>query len=765
MTVPTMFRSRLALISLALLATLALMFAFDSSTKFLRGSLLDDRVFTLADTNRDGVLSILEMRRAVTNMIAAIALNDRAYELSGNGTTDRTDLTLLLQSIRAHLSAVCGNNVTEASEQCDDGNAVNTDSCTNVCRNAACSDGFIQGSEACDDGNVLIGDGCSATCTVESAFTCTVASPSVCTRIPVCGNNRIEGTEECDDGDTTDTGFCAANCRNHREISCQLPATASGSFIASRITDKSDQVIALDTDADGLYELALRDGMTLRLLSKNSGAPTFTERFSSTLAGTRAFIAASDDRRGVSARLVILSQVPRFPNLSNPNPDYYINTYSVVTGGGDLTSLTNSSRTAPLFTLSRAGGFLGPVYRGTTPSSYAPLERIPNIAQPTNRFTLQQNFLGTGPQNMFQYAKLSKNTLDNGRHLIVTGYGGFSTPREQLIVDDNVNILVRLGVSNYTIVYAIDAVDINGDGTRDIVAAMFDPAQSKFLLNAWDAAGNSILSVPMPNLGLNASMGVTDVDLDGDTDVVLGSETGAFWLEHNGSTWTKNDIRTGVIKDLSVADVTADGFPDVVIATADGTYLYSQLQECVIPIACGNGVQQGTEQCDDGNSDNTDSCTQACRNPSCGDSFRQSSTGEECDDGNTVNTDSCTQTCRNPACGDGFKQGTEQCDDGDTDSTDGCSAVCVQESGFTCTGDAPSLCLTYNQIVKKLADIDPVNAVVSQREALILTIDMIFAPGQPYATVSRFDINGDGVVNQVDRDIVSTELSILAPLP
>jgi cysteine-rich repeat protein len=44
---------------------------------------------------------------------------------------------------------------------------------------------------------------------------------------------------------------------------------------------------------------------------------------------------------------------------------------------------------------------------------------------------------------------------------------------------------------------------------------------------------------------------------------------------------------------------------------------------------CGNGVVSGVEQCDDGNTDNTDDCTNTCLAPACGDGFVQRV--EECD--------------------------------------------------------------------------------------------------------------------------------------
>lgn len=66
----------------------------------------------------------------------------------------------------------CGDGVKDPGEACDDGNASNTDACTNACDLADCGDGFVQaGVEGCDDGNTNDGDGCSASCALEAAGT------------------------------------------------------------------------------------------------------------------------------------------------------------------------------------------------------------------------------------------------------------------------------------------------------------------------------------------------------------------------------------------------------------------------------------------------------------------------------------------------------------------------------------------------------------------------------------------------------------------
>ena len=68
----------------------------------------------------------------------------------------------------------CGDgNVDEMTEECDDGNSVDDDACSNSCINAYCGDGQVQApngdgqTEQCDDGNTVNNDGCSNTCVVQ----------------------------------------------------------------------------------------------------------------------------------------------------------------------------------------------------------------------------------------------------------------------------------------------------------------------------------------------------------------------------------------------------------------------------------------------------------------------------------------------------------------------------------------------------------------------------------------------------------------------
>lgn len=85
-------------------------------------------------------------------------------------------------------TTICGNGVVEGTEQCDDGNTINTDACTNICTKSTisdshswwsggswrivrkvkyCGDGVLNGDEQCDDGNYTRGDWCSPSCMLE----------------------------------------------------------------------------------------------------------------------------------------------------------------------------------------------------------------------------------------------------------------------------------------------------------------------------------------------------------------------------------------------------------------------------------------------------------------------------------------------------------------------------------------------------------------------------------------------------------------------
>ena len=105
--------------------------------------------------------------------------------------------------------AVCGDEIVELPEECDDGNTLPGDCCSPTCQVEApcipnpCGNGMIDSPEECDDGNILPGDCCNHICQIEPA----------CMPGPVCGDGLVEDPEECDDGNTSSGDCCSPFCR------------------------------------------------------------------------------------------------------------------------------------------------------------------------------------------------------------------------------------------------------------------------------------------------------------------------------------------------------------------------------------------------------------------------------------------------------------------------------------------------------------------------------------------------------------------------
>ncbi len=91
---------------------------------------------------------------------------------------------------------------------------------------------------------------------------------------------------------------------------------------------------------------------------------------------------------------------------------------------------------------------------------------------------------------------------------------------------------------------------------------------------------------------------------------------------------------------------------------------------------CGDGQVNGGEFCDDANTDDTDGCRNDCSEPVCGDGIVDP--GEECDDGNMIEEDACHNDCTTPVCGDGIVDPGEECDDGNQDDLDACGNDCSE---------------------------------------------------------------------------------------
>jgi fibro-slime domain-containing protein len=135
----------------------------------------------------------------------------------------------------------CGDGiVNQATETCDDGNALPGDGCTGVCTvepyfncppsggactsTLRCGDGVRSPGEACDDGNNTANDGCAADCSsIDPGYFCPTPGQLCMRSEGACGDSKVQPGETCDDGNTTDGDGCSAQCRVESGFRCTQP--------------------------------------------------------------------------------------------------------------------------------------------------------------------------------------------------------------------------------------------------------------------------------------------------------------------------------------------------------------------------------------------------------------------------------------------------------------------------------------------------------------------------------------------------------------
>ncbi|MDD5056076.1 MAG: DUF4215 domain-containing protein [Candidatus Peribacteraceae bacterium] len=119
-------------------------------------------------------------------------------------------------------TSVCGNQIVEPPEECDDGNQTDGDGCSGNCTTEHC--GVYPNSGTC----------CSACNGGAIGGTCTGSADTCCDQCatPTCGNQIVEPPEECDDGNQTDGDGCSGNCTTESGIHMTSSSSDSSSSIS-----------------------------------------------------------------------------------------------------------------------------------------------------------------------------------------------------------------------------------------------------------------------------------------------------------------------------------------------------------------------------------------------------------------------------------------------------------------------------------------------------------------------------------------------------
>lgn len=106
-----------------------------------------------------------------------------------------------------------------------------------------------------------------------------------------------------------------------------------------------------------------------------------------------------------------------------------------------------------------------------------------------------------------------------------------------------------------------------------------------------------------------------------------------------------------------------------------------------VAMSCSDGMMNGAEtDMDCGGPD----CGPCADNLLCQE-------GSDCESQLCVDDGMGALRCAPPACGDGMKNGEEACDDGGALAGDGCAADCTVEAGYTCNDANPSACADIDE--------------------------------------------------------------------
>jgi fibro-slime domain-containing protein len=143
-----------------------------------------------------------------------------------------------------HSTIVCGDGMRGPGEACDDGNADPGDGCSENCHTVeigyrcatpgaacirvyTCGDGIVDPNEGCDDMNIMSGDGCSNHCRIEQGFKCDGMPGPSKCSATTCGDGKKEGAESCDDGNVVAFDGCSADCRAEPACATGMSCTSS----------------------------------------------------------------------------------------------------------------------------------------------------------------------------------------------------------------------------------------------------------------------------------------------------------------------------------------------------------------------------------------------------------------------------------------------------------------------------------------------------------------------------------------------------------
>jgi len=579
----------------------------------------------------------------------------------------------------------CGDGFLNPAEECDDGNKTSGDGCSGSCKRetdwqcltpgspcvstVVCGDGRISGNEVCDDHNNNSGDGCSDDCTtVEVGWVC-LAAGVLCQ--PKCGDALLTGPEECDDGNTTSGDGCSSVCKVEPGYACAPAGAAAGGCHKTVCGDGNMEGSEACDDGN----LIPGDGCTHDCASE----PVCT--------GTSGCTSVCGD------------------GLKMPNEECDDGNKKSGDGCSADCKLENDWKCTQKVDGDNTTLTVPIIYRDmipqTAPATLTPPPH-PNFEVPQARglcLNIVQDTLAADRKPVWNPTVSLTNSNTTNAHDFDSWY--HDSDYSKMVLDN----LTFTATANGTFVY--DNSSQWDTTTRAWKIPAFFPLDNR----GWAATpdgpeipylGTCSYDNQKHNFSFTSELrywfeyrGNERLDFIGDDDV---------WVFVNGQL----AVDLGGVHEATAGSVTLDATAaakfgltvgqiyETVVFQAERRVSRSSYKltlgqfsrtHTVCTPSCGDGIINGTEQCDDGPKNRDDAyggCTTQCTiGPYCGDSKVDNSAGEECDDGTNASgygqSAGCAPGCKAPPyCGDGKVDGQygEQCDDGADNGKADCTLDC-----------------------------------------------------------------------------------------